>query len=453
MKNEEGDLRYRPDQTADEVLPSGGRVRGRREDRDESLHGRRGREREREKEQVDSPEKERERKPSSREEDSVKTTSQHPDGRQRDMNTSDMEPQTERQKPNNNNNGQLIFVPHQDTIRLLEVYVKRSLSLNDGTLGTNSFPGRARKEKWVPRSRRHRRHSSDPSIHLAGLDVEGIGVFSGVDTPSNQPEILYEEVDKPPKKSKKSKKPSFWKSLFSVFSRKTIEEEEQESSPPEISEVSQGDEKSDIVNTCLPTTPATVQKRKSTRRKSLKRRFSMRRLSQLKVNKNGSPAEISGVQDAVSVESTYSYYEKVSEELEKIVHEVKEKEEVKKLSDEEVINRIIALTKQQGDAIDNKLKDNPTLSNFFQGMSYSSFQQLADAYLEEEGTPTHNPPTVLPTAPELVKLAFTLDFTARVAGLSRQNVCHITGLGNRYLQDRFEYQQACSDHPWSDSDD
>lgn len=75
-------------------------------------------------------------------------------------------------------------------------------------------------------------------------------------------------------------------------------------------------------------------------------------------------------------------------------------------------------------------------------MTYSSFQKLADAYLEKEATPVHNPPTILPTAPELVKLAFTLDFTARIAGLSRQNIGHITGLGNRYLQDRFEYKQV-----------
>lgn len=39
--------------------------------------------------------------------------------------------------------------------------------------------------------------------------------------------------------------------------------------------------------------------------------------------------------DAVSVEPTYSYYEKVSEELERIVLEVQEKEEVQPLSDGE----------------------------------------------------------------------------------------------------------------------
>ncbi|XP_074525917.1 uncharacterized protein LOC141790143 [Halichoeres trimaculatus] len=348
-----------------------------------------------------------------------------------------------------NSSGQLIFVPHKDTIRLLEVYVKRSLSLNDGTLGNL---GSAQKEKWVIMPRRQRRHSSDPSVHLAGLNDEGLVGFSGVDTQPNPPEPLPEIQEKPNKKPKKNKKPSFWKNLFGIFSRKSNEEEEE--SLPEIPEVSQTGDNSDIISNCLPTTPVPVQKKKSSRRKSLKRRFSKRRLSVTKVGKPGNLSEITRVQDAVcSVEATYSYYEKFSEELEKIVHEVKEKEEVEPLSDEEVINRIIALTKQQGDAIDDKLKDNPTLSNFFQGMSYSSFQKLADAYLEEEASPIRNPPTVLPTAPELVKLAFTLDFTARIAGLSRQNVCHITGLGNRYLQDRFEYQQACTDHPWSDSDD
>ena len=92
-----------------------------------------------------------------------------------------------------------------------------------------------------------------------------------------------------------------------------------------------------------------------------------------------------------------------------------------------------------------QLKENPTLSNFFKGMSYPAFKKLADNYLEEETTPVQSQAPSLPrpvAAPELVKLAFTLDFTARLAGLSRQNVGYITGLGNRYLADRFEYTQV-----------
>lgn len=248
-----------------------------------------------------------------------------------------------------------------------------------------------------------------------------------------------------------------WKSFLNLFSQKDSDDKEDEQdSPSETPEACQEEEAFDPPAQGLPMTPASTPKAKSMRRKSMRRRLSKKRLSFIKPSKPGkdfNSADITGVEAVVSVEPTYSYYEKVTEELEKIVHEVKEKEEVKPLTDEEVIKRIIALTKEEGDAIDGKLKDNPTLSNFFQQMTYSSFQKLADAYLEKEASPTQNPPTVLPTAPELVKLAFTLDFTARIAGLSRQNICHITGLGNRYLKDRFEYKQACTDHPWSDSDE
>lgn len=363
-----------------------------------------------------------------------------------------METQTENQRPNN---GQLIFVPHKDTIRLLEVYVKRSLSLNDGALGDKKG---GKKEKWVMMPRKQRRHSSDPSLHLAdGLNEEDIAASPEIEPAVNQLETPHEEPEKADKKSVKIKKPSFWKNLLGIFYRRSSEEkDEEEGSPSETPKVSQEKESNDNLTSCLPTNPTISQKRKSSRRKSIRRRLSKRRQPSIKLNKSIkdlNPEDITRVEAAVvSVEPTYSYYEKVSEELEKIVQEVQEKEEVEPLSDEEVINRIIALTKEQGDAIDDKLKDNPTLSNFFQRMSYSAFKKLADAYLEKEASPIHAPPTVFPTAPELVKLAFTYDFTAKIARLSQQNLGHITGLGYRYLQDRFEYRQACSDHPVSDSD-
>lgn len=189
-----------------------------------------------------------------------------------------MEAQTESQRPSH---GQLISVPHKDTIRLLEVYIKRSLSLNDGNLGEKKAK---RKEKWVTVPKKQRRHSSDPSLHLAeGLDDAEIGTFSAVETPSSQPETIDEESEKPTRKSKKNKKPSFWKSLFGVFSRKS----EEEDGPPEIPEVSQAEELSDNRSVCPPTTPAASQKRKSFRKKTIRRRFSKRRLSLTKLNRPG----------------------------------------------------------------------------------------------------------------------------------------------------------------------
>nr|XP_040060929.1 uncharacterized protein LOC120835784 [Gasterosteus aculeatus aculeatus] len=347
--------------------------------------------------------------------------------------------------------GQLISVPHKDTMRLLEVYVKRSLSLNDGALGSKRAGG---KEKWVTMPTKLRRHSSDPSLHLAEGSEQQSGPCSAAEPAPDRPEACPEEPEKTVKKPKKNKKPSLWKSFLGIFSRRPSEEKDEEQDG--ASEMAEGPSAaaaaSDDTTTCLPTIQVSAQKKKSSRSKSLRRRFSKRR-SLTKINKLSKDVNHADITRVEAVESTYHYYETVSQELEKIVHEVQENEEVVPLSDVEVMNRIIALTKEEGDAIDCKLRDNPTLSNFFNGMSYSAFQKLADAYLETEATPTHNPPTVLPTAPELVKLAFTLDFTARIAGLSRQNVGHITGLGNRYLHDRFKYQQACSDHPGSDSED
>ncbi|KAG5274921.1 hypothetical protein AALO_G00141620 [Alosa alosa] len=63
----------------------------------------------------------------------------------------------------------LLYVGQQDTSRLLEVYVKRSLSLNDGPSN-----GRRAGGKWVTlaeRNKRDRRHSSDTSIPLM-VDAE-----------------------------------------------------------------------------------------------------------------------------------------------------------------------------------------------------------------------------------------------------------------------------------------
>lgn len=190
-----------------------------------------------------------------------------------------METQTDNHRPSH---GQLISVPHKDTVRLLEVYVKRSLSLNDGSLGDKKS---RRKEKWVTVPRKHRLHSSDPSIHLIeGLDDEEIGPFSAVESPTKEPETIYEEpekpIKKPTKKSKKNKKPSFWKNLFGFFSRLGSEEKsEDEDGPLETLVVPQVEEPSDSLSACLPTTPVALQKRKLAKKKSKRRRFSKRRIS------------------------------------------------------------------------------------------------------------------------------------------------------------------------------
>lgn len=177
---------------------------------------------------------------------------------------------------------QLIYVPHNDTIRLLEVYVKRSLSLNESTLHQVNP---RRKEKWVTLPRNHRRHSSDPALHFAKeLNFEEIGKFSAIDSQASLVEITHYEPKKPKKKSKKKKKPSFWKSFLGIFSQKSFDEtDEEDDGPQESAEVAQAEGTSDSLTPSLPNTSISSQKKK---KKSIKRRFSKRHLSLTKINKS-----------------------------------------------------------------------------------------------------------------------------------------------------------------------
>lgn len=65
-------------------------------------------------------------------------------------------------------------------------------------------------------------------------------------------------------------------------------------------------------------------------------------------------------------------------------------------------------------------------------MSYSSFKNLADAYVNKEMTVTRPD-----TNPQEIQFAFTVHLTAKVAGICSQAVNRIMGFGTRYLEDSF----------------
>ncbi|XP_064161163.1 uncharacterized protein LOC135237719 [Anguilla rostrata] len=406
---------------------------------------------------------------------------------------------------------QLLSLGRNDATRLLEVYVKRSLSVNDGRAGGRR-PG-VKPRKWVAlaeKSSRVRRHSSDSSAHLPPDEVAAvIAGFQPAPTegptegPTERPlEAHLESSTDPPeddpserlavsrldsstepkqddkKGAKKTKKPSFLKSFLSLFSRKGGEkkEERKSSSPERVGSFAPLDTPSPSIS-CLPVhgpssdgDQSSPQARRSVRRKLTRRKFSFRNRGSdqarrsLKKPSTLDLSETEHIQNPVSVEPTSLYYEKVSEELEKIVKEVKdsptderrsifdqspESLRIRNAKEAEVIERIINLIKQQGDAIDKELKLNDGgVGSFFHTLSYGSFQQLADLYVES-GAPAL-PPEGAATAPELVKFAFTLDFTAKVAGLSSQTLGRIMGFGNQYLQDRFT-QMSVAHGPESQS--
>ncbi|XP_052414119.1 uncharacterized protein LOC127959154 isoform X1 [Carassius gibelio] len=420
---------------------------------------------------------------------------------------------------------QLLSVGEKDRKRLLEVYVKRSLSLNDGSQCPLRQEHRTR--KWVPiteRKTRHRKHSSDTSLNLTsqasfsdediryetfpepqldkkerssekkskkwsfkgnlrlndgsnasqksnskpkkkfllldkgkeegGQNIDSLSSKTSADTAGNRHSNVQENLEtstmeKKDKEGKKTKKPTIWKSFLSWFSRGNVEKEQNLQRTEEQLPLSHP---STPQISCLPLADAlskgdiNLRRSKSTKKKSFHRRS-------LKWRRSG---DMSTEKSAVEiVEPTNSYYEKMSEELEKIVHEVKDSpaddnanqitdQNGGNVSQEEVTRKIIELIKQQGDIIDIKLKENSTVTTYLNGITYRSFRQMADQYVQSEVPNKKTQPPVV--APELVKFAFTLDFTARVANLHRQSTGQIMGFGNQYLQDHFTHMSESHPH-------
>ncbi|XP_018580814.1 apoptosis facilitator Bcl-2-like protein 14 [Scleropages formosus] len=352
---------------------------------------------------------------------------------------------------------ELLALPSQDATRLLEVYVKRSLSLNDGAVANRKPQVKLRRSGTVVENHsRICRQESNASTRPAAAKV-----VAEVSRPAPSkssgpvmPEVSAKLGLMSKKSEKKRKKPSFLKSILSLFSRRASEKSEEEEAKPVKTGAAAATQQSSFTASCLPfrggfqdpPCPGKLQRKVSWRKMSFRARACeeakftpVKRPTTLGLFDGGHKPEV------VSVEPNSTYYEKMSDELAKLVRRVKDEgysvpeQSVKArknvaAQEKEVIERITELLKQEGDAIDGVLKENSTISSFFQCLSYGSFQQLADRYVEAE-TPEPLPPDA--GCKELVHFAVTLDFTAKMAGLSNQAVGRIMGFGQQYLQERF----------------
>ncbi|XP_063274293.1 apoptosis facilitator Bcl-2-like protein 14 isoform X2 [Prinia subflava] len=99
---------------------------------------------------------------------------------------------------------------------------------------------------------------------------------------------------------------------------------------------------------------------------------------------------------------------------------------------DEAIRRIVALLRSAGDELDRQVREDARLQLFFRDMSYSSFKSLADAYVQRELTASR--PNV---NPQEVQFAYTAHLTATVAGICSQAVNRVMGFGTRYLDESF----------------
>ncbi|XP_063300373.1 protein BNIP5-like [Pelobates fuscus] len=140
--------------------------------------------------------------------------------------------------------------------------------------------------------------------------------------------------------------------------------------------------------------------------------------------------------------NTDCYYQKVSAEIELIVKESDKPDERKSVSGEsnceatedndELIKKIVSILRKQGDEWNSKMKEDPTINRFFRNISYNSFKQLADVYVDKE---VKN--RAADATPEDLQFAYSVHLTAQVAGISSHSVNRIMGFGTQYLQDVF----------------
>ncbi|XP_069489653.1 protein BNIP5-like [Ambystoma mexicanum] len=142
------------------------------------------------------------------------------------------------------------------------------------------------------------------------------------------------------------------------------------------------------------------------------------------------------------------YYSSLSTEIEQIVKESEYQEGRLRLASshedldsedkELLIRKIASMLQKKGDEWDKKIKEDPKLNTFFQDISYTSFKQLADIYVDKQ---VKKKAVVL--TPEEVTVAFAVHLTAKVAGICPHPVSRIMGFGNQYLQDTCPQLSYC----------
>uniref|UniRef100_UPI00398F1469 protein BNIP5 n=1 Tax=Pristiophorus japonicus TaxID=55135 RepID=UPI00398F1469 len=367
--------------------------------------------------------------------------------------------------------------------RVVEVYVKRSLSLREVGMVDKELKWRSLPTK-IPRitSLRERPGQSDPAIRGRAREREqnkGARQTHGDDTTppvsnssSVEPGAEREANTGRSKDGKKGKKSqTFFEKVASFLWRRKGDEKKdegckrwKESSVPQGERPPEQNGEPPLATQGLPEDPATTHKPKgSKKRNSFRRVFSFKKSnSEVKELESGG----SGASKSKAVrpsqldlrvvcqlrpgkpdrDSEY-LYEQVSEEVERFVRTLESSEgnennptgsslieELETQGPSESVDdniwKIVAILQKVGDHVDTELQGNSLLSTFFTDISYNSFKELADQYIETEVRSK-----VTQENADLVKFAFTLDFTAKVAGICNHQIKRITGFGSQYLQD------------------
>ncbi|XP_068121663.1 bcl-2-like protein 12 isoform X2 [Hyperolius riggenbachi] len=144
------------------------------------------------------------------------------------------------------------------------------------------------------------------------------------------------------------------------------------------------------------------------------------------------------------------FYQQVSVDIEQLVNDADHKrkgsldsvsnDEEPTKTDDDVIKKIVSILQKEGDTFDRKIKEDPTLNTFLRDISYNSFKQLADVYIDKEVTKKKA------AEAEDMKFAYSIHFTKQIAGISSHPVNRIMGFGSQYLEDTFTWLSRSRDN-------
>ncbi|KAM6233058.1 uncharacterized protein M6G45_014702 isoform 2-T2 [Spheniscus humboldti] len=365
--------------------------------------------------------------------------------------------------------GKILSLDRQGAKKVLEIYVRRSLSCCENSLVAKKMlqeraRGQGRKAGGLQRSKSDFCKYSCAKLSPKKDQEEGPKapeLDEALDDGSTAPGEVPKEEPKSKRKSTKNSSQgktqrTWFKSFLNFLFKKSPEDQKENAGQKEKEKDAKAPHSSKSEGTKKPegdlsTSPPLGRALK--RRPSLKRVFSFKKHAEEERGETAAGARakrpsclpLRHVQAPATpdVEQPDGYYARVSEEIGLIVQGNESQGSRTRGCEEppwpasadgvdEAIRRIVALLQKAGDELDRQVKEDARLRMFFRDMSYSSFKNLADAYVRKEMTASR--PDV---NPQEIQFAFAVHLTAKVAGICNQAVNRIMGFGTRYLEDSF----------------
>ncbi|XP_027553513.1 uncharacterized protein LOC113974529 [Neopelma chrysocephalum] len=371
--------------------------------------------------------------------------------------------------------GKILSLDRQGAKKVLEIYVRRSLSCRENPPVAKQTPqektgGRGRKTDGLQRSESDFCTYSGAKSSPKKNEEEGLKVLDleeVLDDDSKAPQEVPKEGPKPKKKSTKNSsqgkpqhsgsKPTWLKSFLNFFFKRSPEDQKEnagQKAKEKDAKAPQGSKPEGAKKHRVDSSTSPVAGRAPKRKTSIKKVFSLKKHGEEERGETGSGARtkrpgclplrhVLAPATPAEVEQPDGYYTQVSEEIGLIVQGSESQERRASGFGEppqppgtdgvdEPIRRIVALLRSAGDELDRQMREDARLQLFFRDMSYSSFKDLADAYVRREMTASR-----ADVSPQEIQFAFTVHLTARLAGIHSQAVNRIMGFGTRYLEDSF----------------